>query len=65
VRAKPSLKTLQAQAPTLQVAQAMLERAERIQEWPIDERATAWVVVVVTGVITSLLVRLVLAAAGA
>lgn len=53
VRAKPSLKSLEARAPTLQVAQAMLERA------------TAWVVVVVTGVITSLLVRLVLAAAGA
>jgi hypothetical protein len=65
VRVKRSLKSLQAQAPALQVAQAMLERAERILEWPIDERATAWVVVVVTGVITSLLVRLVLAAAGA
>jgi hypothetical protein len=65
VRTKPSLKTLQTQAPALDVAQALVERAERVQEWPIDERATAWVAVVVTGVVTSLLVRLVLAATGA
>jgi hypothetical protein len=65
VRAKPSLKALEAQAATLQVTQALVDRAERVQEWPIDERATAWVVVVVTGVVTSLLVRLVLAATGA
>jgi hypothetical protein len=65
VRTKPSLKALQAQAAALDVAQALVERAERVQEWPIDERATAWVAVVVTGVVTSLLVRLVLAATGA
>jgi hypothetical protein len=65
VRTKPSLKALQTQAPALEVAQALVERAERVQEWPIDERATAWVVVVVTGVVTSLLVRLVLSATGA
>jgi hypothetical protein len=62
VRTKPWLKPLQTQAPALDVAQALVERAERVQEWPIDERATAWVAVVVTGVVTSLLVRLVLAA---
>jgi hypothetical protein len=65
VRTKPSLKALQTQAPALDVAQALVERAERVQEWPIDERATAWVAVVVTGAVTSLLVRLVLAATGA
>jgi hypothetical protein len=64
VRTKPSLKALQAQAPALDVAQALVERAEDVQEWPIDERATAWVAVVITGVVTSLLVRLVLTAAG-
>jgi hypothetical protein len=65
VRAKPMLKSLQAQAPALGVAQDLVERAEHVQEWPIDERATAWVAVVVTGVVTSLIVRVVLAAAGA
>jgi hypothetical protein len=65
VRAKPALKSLQDQAPVLSVAQALVERAEKILEWPIDERATAWVVVVITGVVTSLIVRLVLALAGA
>jgi hypothetical protein len=65
VRTKPSLKALQDQAPVLNVAQALVERAEHILEWPIDERATAWVVVVITGVVTSLIVRLVLALAGA
>jgi hypothetical protein len=65
LRTKPSLKVLQTQAAVLDVAQALVERAEHVQEWPIDERATAWVAVVVTGVVTSLLVRLVLAATGA
>jgi hypothetical protein len=65
VRKKPSLKVLQDQAPGLSIAQALVERAERILEWPIDERATTWVVVVITGVVTSLIVRLVLALAGA
>jgi hypothetical protein len=64
VRLKPTLKALQAQGPVLAVAQALVDRAERVQEWPIDERATAWVAVVVTGVVTSLIVRLVLVAAG-
>ena len=65
IRAKPSLKTLEAQSSALGVSQALVDRAERILEWPIDERATAWVVVVITGVVTSLLVRLILALAGA
>jgi hypothetical protein len=65
VRLKPTLKALQGQGPVLAVAQALVDRAERVQEWPIDERATAWVAVVVTGVVTSLIVRLVLVAAGA
>jgi hypothetical protein len=65
IRLKPALKSLQAQGPVLGVAQALVDRAERVQEWPIDERATAWVAVVVTGVVTSLIVRLVLVAAGA
>ena len=65
VRAKPALKTLQAQSAALGVAQALVERAEKILEWPIDERATTWVVVVITGVVTGLTVRLGLTLAGA
>jgi hypothetical protein len=65
VRAKPSLKSLEARGSVIGVAQSLLERAERIQEWPIDERATAWVVVVITGVTTGLIVRLILTLAGA
>jgi hypothetical protein len=64
VRAKPTLKELEAHGSALGAAQSLVERAERILEWPIDERATAWVVVVITGVTTGLIVRLVLTAAG-
>jgi hypothetical protein len=64
VRAEPSLNVLEAQSSALRVAQSLVERAEHVQEWPIDERATAWVAVVITGVVTSLIVRLVLTAAG-
>jgi len=64
VRANPSLGSLEARATALSVAQGLVERAESVLEWPIDERATAVVAVVVTGVVTSLIVRLVLIAAG-
>jgi hypothetical protein len=64
VRSKPTLKSLEAQASALRVAQALVERAEKILEWPIDERATTLVVVVITGVATGLTVRLVLTVAG-
>jgi hypothetical protein len=64
VRKDMSIAALGTQGQVLSVAQALLERAEHILEWPIDERATAWVAVVVTGVVTSLIVRVVLAAAG-
>jgi hypothetical protein len=61
----PSIAALESQGQVLSVAHELVERAEHILEWPIDERATAWIAVVVTGVVTSLIVRLVLAAAGA
>jgi hypothetical protein len=64
LRAKPSVKGLKAQASVLGVAQALAERAERIQEWPVDERMTAWVAIIATGVVTSVIVRLLLVAAG-
>jgi hypothetical protein len=64
ITADATLATLQDRAATLGAAQALADRAERILDWPIDERAVAFITVVVTGVVTSLLVRLVLAAAG-
>jgi hypothetical protein len=64
VAADAALPTLQERAPTLGAAQALADRAERILEWPVDERAVAFIGVVVTGVLTSLVVRLVFAAAG-
>ena len=41
-----------------------MERAERILEWPVDEAMTASVAIIVIGVVTSLVGRLVLGAAG-
>ena len=64
LRAKPTVKTLEARASLLSTAHALAERAERIQEWPVDERMTALVAIIVTGVVTSLIVRVLLVAAG-
>ncbi len=65
VRASSDLSTLQASKPALDAAQALADRADRILEWPIDERMVAWITVVVTGVATGLVVRFVLQAVGA
>jgi len=44
---------------------ALMTRSEKILEWPIDERMVAWITVVVTGVATGLVVRLIVQAIGA
>jgi hypothetical protein len=64
LRMKPTVKELQARASVLSVAQSLEERAERILEWPVDERMTAWVAIIATGVVTSVIVRVLLVAAG-
>ena len=64
IRTTGDLETLQANTATLNAAQSLAERAEHLLEWPIDERMVATMTVVVTGVITSLIVRFVLQAAG-
>ena len=64
VRASTDLATLQANKTGLDAAQALAERAEKLLEWPIDDRMVAWMTVVVTGVATSLVVRFVLEAVG-
>jgi hypothetical protein len=64
LRSQPSLERLESQASALRAAQGLVERAENILEWPIDERAAARLAIIVTGVITGLLVRFVLTLAG-
>jgi hypothetical protein len=65
IRASADLETLQGSKQALDAAQTLAERAEKLLEWPIDERMVAWITVVVTGVATSLVVRFVLEAVGA
>jgi hypothetical protein len=65
VRDSTDLATLQANKTGLDAAQALAERAEKLLEWPIDDRMVAWMTVVVTGVATSLVVRFVLETVGA
>ena len=64
LRATPTVEALATQAPALSAAQSIVERAERILEWPVDEAMTASVAIIVIGVVTSLVGRLVLGAAG-
>ena len=64
LRDMPTMKELKAQASALSVAQALEERAERLLEWPVDEGMTALVAIIATGVVTSVIVRVLLVAAG-
>lgn len=64
VRADPSIATLEARASVLGQAQALEARAHDIPTWPIDEATLRFVAVVITGVVTSLVVRALLATAG-
>jgi hypothetical protein len=64
VRAKPNLDTLEAQSNVLRVAQALDDRADGLPTWPIDEGTMRFLIVVITGVITGLVVRGLFAAIG-
>jgi hypothetical protein len=64
VARSPSVETLAAQASALGAAQALEERAASILTWPVDEGTLRFIVVVVTGVLTSLVVRALFAAIG-
>jgi hypothetical protein len=61
-RTAANIADLEAEAPLLIAAQGLEERAERVLAWPVDEAMTAWVAVIATGVVTSLIVRIVLTA---
>jgi len=64
LRAAPTLEALESQASTLGTAKALVERAENILSWPIDERLTATLISLVVGILISLAARVVLIAAG-
>jgi hypothetical protein len=63
VAASATPETLAMQATMLTAAQGLSERADRILEWPVDEGTTALVAIIATGVVTSVVVRLIFAAA--
>jgi hypothetical protein len=63
LRADASLSVLRAQAPVLDTARAIEERAEHIQVWPIDEWLIAIIGFVVAGVTSGVVVRFIVAAA--
>ena len=53
-----------AQASALGAAQSLDERAHSLPTWPIDEGTVRFIAVIVTGVLTSLVVRALFAAVG-
>jgi hypothetical protein len=64
VRDEPTLEALQRHAGLLNAAEALEKRAERIQEWPFDERTVARVVAISTSVLAAILVQVLLAPFG-
>ena len=64
LRVDPTTTTLEAQAIALGAAQALEERARSLLTWPIEQSTLRFMAVVVTGVVTSLVVRGMFAALG-
>jgi hypothetical protein len=64
IRVRPDVETLEASSSALSVAQSLDERAAGLPTWPIDEGTARFVAVVITGVITSIIVRALFAAIG-
>ena len=64
LRWDPTVTTLEAQANALGAAQGLEERARSLVTWPIAEGTLRFMAVVVTGVVTSLVVRGLFAALG-
>jgi hypothetical protein len=57
IRNDPTIARVAEQATVLSAAQSLNERAHGLPTWPIDESTVRFVAVVVTGVVTSLVVR--------
>ena len=64
IRERPDVETLTAVSSALSVAQSLDERAAGLPTWPIDEGTARFVAVVITGVLTSIIVRALFAAIG-
>ena len=64
IRQRPDVDTLTASSSALSVAQSLDERASGLPTWPIDEGTARFVAVIITGVITSLIVRALFVAIG-
>ena len=63
LRTEPSQAVLRAQAPVLDAARALEERAERIQVWPIADGLIAIIGFIVAGVASGVVVRFIAIAA--
>jgi hypothetical protein len=63
LRIDPSVSVLRTQAPVLDAARALEERAQRVQAWPISEGLIAIMGFVVAGVTSGIVVRFVVVAA--
>jgi hypothetical protein len=64
IRKRADVASLEAQSNALRVAQTLEERAHNLTTWPIDEGTLRFIIVVITGVVTSLVVRGLFAALG-
>jgi hypothetical protein len=64
LRDDPTVRTLEARAGVLRVAQSLDERAESLLTWPVDEGTMRFLAVIVTSVLTSVIVRALFAAVG-
>jgi hypothetical protein len=58
IRHVHTVDALRDNASTLSAAQALEQRAQSIYEWPLDERTSGRLAVIVTGVVTGVIVRL-------
>jgi hypothetical protein len=64
IRENPSVRTLDNQSAALRVAQSLEERAHNLVTWLINETTFRFITVVISGVVTSLVVRGLFAALG-
>ncbi len=64
IRKKPSLRTLQAQTPLLNAADALEKRASGIQEWPFGEVLAPRLAIIITSVVGTVIARFILATFG-
>jgi hypothetical protein len=64
IRDRAGVDALEAQATALRAAQSLDERAHSLASWPVEEGTLRFIAVVITGVVTSLIVRGLFAALG-